>query len=103
LVPFALLAGVVSNARVVALSNSVMVVMASAGMVAHLMSAKTSEMAYTYGLVNVAVVPLVVVGAILCAPVGRRINRALSVERRRVVMGSLLIVMAARLAFRALG
>ncbi len=102
LVPLALLAGVVSNARVVALSNTVMAATAAAGTVAHLASERTMETASTYGLVNVSLAPVVVVAAIATAPVGRWINGHLSLNRRRVVMGALLLTIAARLIYRVM-
>lgn len=103
LVPFALLAGVVSNERVVALSNSVMAVAATAGMLGHLFSQRTVDMPWTFGLVNVAVAPVVVIGAVASAPLGRWLNAKLSFEGRRIVMAVLLLAIALRLCFRALG
>ncbi len=103
LVPLALWAGLVSNERVVALSNTFMAATAAAGTVAHLTSQQTMDTAWTYGLVNVSLAPLVVVAAITAAPLGRWIDGRLTLHRRRVVMGTLLFVIAARLIFRALG
>ncbi len=104
LVPLALWAGLVSNERVVALSNTVMAASAAAGMIAHLASERTMmDTASTYGLVNVSLAPVVVVAAIATAPVGRWINSHLSLDRRRVVMGTLLLVIAARLIYRVMG
>ncbi len=100
LVPLALWAGLVSNERVVALSNTVMATTAAAGTVAHLVSERTMETASTYGLVNVSLAPVVVIAAIAAAPVGRWINVHLTLDRRRVVMGVLLLVIAARLIYR---
>lgn len=103
LVPLTLWAGLVSNERVVALSNTVMASTAIAGTFAHFASERTMDTAFTYGLVNVSLAPVVVVAAVAAAPLGYWINRHLSLERRRVVMGLLLIVIAARLVFRAVG
>ena len=102
LVPLALWIGIVSNARVVALSNTVMIATAVAATLAHALSEPSTTLPWTYGLVNVAMAPLVLAGALAGAPIGRRINAMLSLPRRRVVMGLLLLVIAARLMMRAL-
>lgn len=103
LVPLALWAGLVSNERVVALSNTVMAASAAAGTVAHLTSERTMDTASTYGLVSVSLAPVVVVAAVAIAPLGRWIDGHLSFNRRRVVMGTLLFVIAARLIYRVIG
>ena len=100
LVPLVLWAGLVSNERVVALSNTVMAATAAAATVAHLASEQTMDTASTFGLVNASLAPVVVIAAIAAAPVGRWINAHLSLGRRRVVMGLLLFVIAARLIYR---
>ena len=100
LVPLVLWAGLVSNERVVALSNTVMAATAAAATVAHLASEQTMDTASTFGLVNASLAPVVVIAAIASAPVGRWINAHLSLGRRRVVMGLLLFVIAARLIYR---
>ena len=102
LVPLALWIGIVSNARVVALSNTVMVATAAAATLAHALSEQSVTLPWTVGLVNVAVAPLVFAGALAGAPLGRRINAMLSLPRRRVVMGVFLLVIAVRLLVRAL-
>lgn len=102
LVPFVLWAGIASNERVVALSNTVMVATCAAGLMAHLMAPQTVDMAWTHGLVNVTWAPLIFLGAIAGAPYGRELNSRLSFERRRVVMATLLLALAARLLFRVL-
>lgn len=101
-VPFALWAGIVSNKRVVALSNAVMVISASAGTISNFMSEKSTEMEWTYGLVNVSLAPLIIIGAVLAAPIGRKINHHLSFDRRRIVMGVLLLVITIRLIYRTM-
>ncbi|MFP6583188.1 MAG: sulfite exporter TauE/SafE family protein [Candidatus Hydrogenedentota bacterium] len=101
-VPFALWAGIVSNKRVVALSNAIMVVSATAGTISNLLSPKSVDMAWTYGLVNISLAPLVIIGAVAAAPIGRKINHHLSFERRRFVMGALLLVITMRLIYRTL-
>jgi uncharacterized membrane protein YfcA len=99
-VPFALWAGIVSNLRVVALSNTVMVLTSIAGLTAHFLASQTSDMPGTIGRVNVSIPPLVVLGAILIAPVGRALNAKLTFNRRRILMGTLLILIAVRLVYR---
>jgi uncharacterized membrane protein YfcA len=103
LVPLALWTGICSNERVVALSNTVMAATAAASALGHFFAERLSDLAYTYGQVNVALAPFVFLGAVAAAPLGRRINANLSLERRRIVMGALLLLIAARLMNRALG
>lgn len=103
LVPMALWAGIVSNERVVALSNTVMIATCASGTLAHAMGDATFDMAWTYGLVNVSFAPVVVVAALMAAPLGRWINYRLTLPRRRAVMGVLLLLIALRLLGRALG
>lgn len=97
LVPLALWAGIVSNERVVALSNTVMVATCMAGALAHAMAAQTTPFDYTIGQVDFALAPLVFIGAQLVRPMGRRINAWLTLSRRRVVMGLLLVIIVVRL------
>lgn len=101
-VPLVLWAGLVTNARVVALSNTIMVLTSASGLVAHLLASATVDQYGTIGLVNVTVPPLVVLGAIISAPLGRKINTHLTFNRRRVVMGGLLLIIAVRLIYRAI-
>ena len=58
------------------------------------------DTASTLVLVTVSLAPVVVIAAIASAPLGRWINAHLTFERRRVVMGVLLLVIAARLIYR---
>lgn len=102
LVPLALWASIVSNERVVALSNTVMVATSAAGAVAHALAEQTVDLPHTYGLVNVSFAPLVCIAAIAATRPGRWLNERLSLPRRRIVMGTLLAVIAARLAWDAL-
>jgi len=97
LVPLALWAGIVSNERVVALSNTVMVATCASGALAHALAEKTTTLDYTVGQVDFALAPLVFVGAQLARPLGRRINAWLTLPRRRIVMGTVLVVITARL------
>jgi len=98
-VPFALMAGIVSNQRVVALSNMVMVVTAVSATVSHLLA--ESHAAYqsdwVIGRVDMSFAPLVVAGALIGSPYGRKANAWLTFERRRIVMGGLLIFFTIRL------
>lgn len=102
LVPFALWGGISSNERVVALSNTVMIATAISGTIAHFMAPATSDLPWTYGLVNVSFAPVVVTTALMAAPIGRWINVQLTLRRRRVVMGVLLTLITLRLLERAL-
>ena len=103
LVPLSLWSGIASNERVVALSNTVMVATCAAGVAAHALAPTTVEIPGTYGLVNFAVAPLVFLGAMLSAPLGRRLNARMDLRVRRIVMGVLLLVIALRLVARAMG
>lgn len=100
LVPLALYAGIVSNEKVVALSNTYMLVTGLSAALAHFTNVQTVDLAYTYGQVNIALAPLVFLGAISSTPLGRAINRGLSLRRRRIVMGTFLLFIAIRLVFR---
>ena len=102
LVPLALMAGLATNERVVGLSNLVMVATALAATAAHFRAERLCDMPWTIGQVNLALAPLVFVGAQLGSPWGKRLNSALTLGRRRVVMGVLLVVLAGRLIARAL-
>lgn len=97
LVPLALLAGVVSNSRVAALSNTVMVATCTSAALAHFMADKVSEMPWTYGQVNVATAPFVFIGAQLAGPLGKKLNQTLTLRRRKIVMGLIQLVIAVKL------
>ncbi len=102
LVPLALWMRIASNERVVMLSNTVMVATSAAGALAHAFAAQTVDLPYTYGLVNISLAPLVCIAAIAATKPGRWLNEKLSLPRRRIVMGTLLTVIAVRLALDAL-
>ncbi len=102
LVPLALWAGIASNERVVALSNTVMVATSAAGALAHAMADGVADAPWTYGLVNVSLAPLVCVGAIAFTKPGRWINQRLSLPRRKAVMGTILVLIAMQLTVRAM-
>jgi uncharacterized membrane protein YfcA len=97
LVPLSLWAGIVSNERVVALSNTVMVATCASGALAHALAEKTTTFDYTVGQVDFALAPLVFIGAQLARPLGRRINAWLTLPRRRFAMGTVLVVITLRL------
>lgn len=99
-VPCALWSGIVSNTRVVALSNAVMIAAATAGAIAHITAPSTLQADWTYGLANISFAPCIILGAIASAPLGRYINHNLSLNRRRIVMGSLLLIIALRVLMR---
>jgi uncharacterized membrane protein YfcA len=103
LVPLALLAGLVTNERVVLLSNMVMVATCISGSLAHFMAEKSTEMTWTYGQVNIALAPLVFIGAQAGGPIGRWINDHLPLQRRKIALGVILLIIAGRLAYKALG
>jgi uncharacterized membrane protein YfcA len=103
MVPLALLAGLVTNDRVVALSNMVMVATTSAATITNLASEQTFYgLPGTVGQVNLLIVPLVVIGAQFGAPLGRRLNANLTLVRRKVIMGGLILVIACYMSYDAL-
>ena len=102
LIPLALMAGMVSNERAVGLSNLVMVATSIAGSVAHLQAERVFPGAWTVGHVSLSIVPVVFIGAHLGSPLGLRINALLTLPRRRLVMGSVLLLIAVRIIFRVL-
>lgn len=97
LIPMALMAGLVSNERAVGLSNLVMVATSIAGSIAHLQASPVFDSRWTVGHVALSLVPLVFLGAHLGSRPGLRINAMLTLARRRIVMGSVLLLIAARL------
>ena len=97
------MAGIETNARVVALSNMVMIGTAAAASAAHMMAEQTVELPYTAGQVTWSLAPLVFIGAMISAPFGRRLNKVLTLKRRRIVLGVLLVFIAVRLILRAVG
>ncbi len=102
LVPLALMAGVTSNRRVVALSNMVMTVTCAAGALAHLWATETADLPWTYGQVTLGVAPLVFVGSQLGAPLGDWVNKRLTLTQRKVIMGVILVTIALRLLQRSM-
>jgi len=100
MVPLALMAGIASNERVVALSNMVMVATSIAGSMAHLMATPVQEGAWVVGHVNLALVPLVFIGAQIAAPAGEALNRWLTLPRRKIAMGVMLLLLAAQLLWQ---
>lgn len=102
LVPLALMAGLVVNERAVGLSNLVMVATAIAGSIAHLRAEPIYPSDWTVGHVYFGLVPLVFIGSQISSPLGERINRWLTLPRRKLLMGALLLLIAARLVYRLL-
>ena len=104
LVPLALIAGITSNERVVALSNMVMVPTCLSGAIAHMLQDPNPDIALSFavGKVNLALVPLVFLGAQVGSPVGKWVNDRLTLKVRRVVMGLVLAVITVRLLMRVL-
>ncbi len=97
-----LFAGLSTNARVTGLSNLVMVATSLAGTIAHLQAAPVFESNWVMGHVYLYVAPFVFVGAQAGSLLGTRINTHLTLPRRRIVLGLLLIVIAARILYRLL-
>jgi uncharacterized membrane protein YfcA len=97
LVPLVLIAGLATNERVVALSNMVMVATSIAAVAAHMAATQTTGLPSTMGQVHFAIVPMVIVGALLSAPVGRMINARLSLKKRRLILGMVLLSIMVRL------
>ena len=102
LVPLSLMAGLVSNERAVALSNTVMVVTSVSGTVPNLFAARSVDLPWTYGHVCFALAPLVFIGAQLVNPLAARFEKWLTLPRRKVVMGVLLLVMTGGLVWKTL-
>ncbi len=100
LVPLALYAALSVNERVVGLSNMVMVATSAAGSVAHFRAEAVYDAPWTVGHVYLVLVPLVFLGAQAGSLLGVRINTWLTLPRRRVVLGVLLLVISARLLLR---
>ncbi len=102
MVPLSLMAGIITNERVVALSNAVMVATAIAGSVAHIGAERTVDLPWTVGHISFALAPLVFIGSQLGAPWGQRLERHLTLQRRKLIMGILLLAISARLVYQVL-
>jgi uncharacterized protein len=102
LVPLALIAGISANARVVALSNMVMIATCTAGALTHALAPQTAELSWTVGQVCYGLAPFLVLGAQAGSILGKKVNTLLTLPRRRLVMGILLLVIVARVAAKAL-
>ena len=100
LIPLALMAGIMTNDRAVGLSNMVMVATSFAGTLAHLRAEEIYVHAWTYGHVYLGLVPLVFIGSQIGSPLGKNLNHHLTLPRRRVLMGGLLLIIAVRLLWR---
>jgi hypothetical protein len=102
LVPLGLMAGIVSNERAVALSNMVMVATSIAGTLAHLTAQASVQLPWTWGHVCFSLAPLVFVGSQLAIPFARPLHDYLTLPRRKLVMGVVLLLMTARLIYQTL-
>lgn len=102
LVPLTLQTGLATNKNATALSNMVMVAIAAAGSIAHVRATPVSDLAWTYGHINLQVVPWVFAGAQAGALAGRHLNHRLSLKWRRVILGVLLVAIVASLVYREL-
>lgn len=103
MVPLLLLAGLECNARVVGLSNMVIVMTAISGSIARLGAPQVYAAPWTVGQVCFGIFVPVFLGAQIGSPFGERLNRWLTLPRRRVAMGLILLLIAAQLSLRLLG
>ncbi len=101
LVPLSLQTGLATTKNVTALSNMVMVAIAAAGSIAHLRAQPTTDLAWTFGQVNLYTAPLVFLGAQAGALAGRRLNHRLSLKTRRITLGVVLLLIVASMLVRA--
>lgn len=100
LIPLSLMVGIASNSFVVGLSNMVMVFTSLAGSAAHLMATQVHPGPWVVGHVNFALVPLVLVGSQVGSEIGHRLNRYITLRRRRILMGSLILLIILRLSYQ---
>ncbi len=100
LIPLVLVAGIASNSFVVGLSNMVMVFTSLAGSVAHLLAPPVHPGPWIIGHINFALVPLVFLGAQVGSEIGHRLNHHITLRRRRILMGALLILIILRLSYQ---
>ena len=100
LVPLALHFGIAANHRVVALSNMVMVATSIAGSIAHFLASPIYEKSGTIGHVYLPIVPFIFLGAQLGSPIGVWINHHLTLQRRRIVLGLVLLLIGVRIYLR---
>ncbi len=102
LIPLALMAGIASNSIVVGLSNMVMVFTCLAGSIAHLMATPIHPGPWIVGHINFALVPMVLIGSQVGSEIGHRLNRHITLKRRRILMGGLLVIIILRLGYQLL-
>jgi hypothetical protein len=102
LVPLTLIAGLVTNERAVALSNMVMVVTSISGTIPNLLAERSAGLPWTCGHVNFALAPLVFIGAQIAGPFAVRLEKWLTLPRRKVVLGVLLLVITGGLVWKTL-
>ncbi len=100
LVSLALLAGLVSNERVTALSNMVMVATCTASATVQLLAERTLALPGTVGQVAILLAPAIFLGAQIGSPVGRWVNEHLSYRQRKTVLAILLAIIAIRMAWQ---
>jgi uncharacterized protein len=102
LIPLALMAGIVINARVVGLSNLVMVFTSISGSIAHFQADVLYPAPWTVGHVALSLVPLVFLGAQIGSELGYRINERMTLKQRRTAMGAMLLLISLQLFYRML-
>ncbi|MBI3176597.1 MAG: sulfite exporter TauE/SafE family protein, partial [Chloroflexi bacterium] len=95
-------AGIISNERVVGLSNAVMVFTSIAGSIAHLQAEPVYPSPWIIGHVYLPLAPLLFLGAQLGSPLGYWINHHLTLRRRRIAMAGMLLLITGQLAYRLL-
>jgi len=100
-IPLMLWARLVPNARVVAVSNTIIVATATAGALAFFTSHASAGIPNLIGQVHWPSAIIVVVGAQVGSPIGQWLNKRLTLPRRRRTMGILLCIIIARMLHRA--
>lgn len=103
LAPLVLLAGISTNERVTGLSNLVMVATSAAAVTVHFRAAQEVGLPLTVGQVSLAVAPWIFLGSQLGSPFGRYVNTRLTYPQRRAALVLVIVVIGARMVWRALG
>ena len=82
--------------------DRVMVVTSLSGSIPNLLAERSVELPWTYGHVCFALAPLVFIGAQLVNPLAARFEKWLTLPRRKVVMGVLLLAITGGLMWKTL-
>ncbi|HUW61281.1 MAG TPA: sulfite exporter TauE/SafE family protein [Candidatus Bathyarchaeia archaeon] len=102
LVPLALLTRISTNERVTGLSNLVMVATSAAAVTVHFRVAPEVNLPLTVGQVSLAVAPWIFLGSQIGSPLGRYVNTRLTYSQRRAALVIVIVVIGARMVWRAL-